>query len=276
MSFDDFYANFDKIQFCHLSPDSFSEEILKQDHDNLISWKLVAYHDEWVRGVSAGGCGNEGDKLFWTNPQFSIRLIEADKNDKKCTIIVSLLQKYTRQKRFQTNGQPAEDFIQFRLFHIRNAQDADEAAQTGKKLMPDQLERVDNSGDYVNRRDVVKRFRLPLGDYLIIPSIYEAHKEGKFLLRIFSEQKIRRNNMHILNEHNVVINSIEINQNQSPSTDTDIKYDNQLDNVKISVRRQFASSSKVPIENEAKKRAIESIDHFYSNKKHLLAYFYSR
>ena len=139
MSFDDFYAQFDTVQFCHLSPDSYSEEILKLEHDDRISWKLIAYHDEWTIGTSAGGCGNNNSMLYWTNPQFLIKLVQADKFDKKCTIIVSLLQKYTREKRFETNGQPAENFMQFRLFKILNSIDAEESIQSGKKLMANQL-----------------------------------------------------------------------------------------------------------------------------------------
>ena len=36
------------------------------------------------------------------------------------------------------------------------------------------------------RRDVVKRFQLRPGRYIIIPSTREANREGDFLLRLFS------------------------------------------------------------------------------------------
>ena len=36
------------------------------------------------------------------------------------------------------------------------------------------------------RRDVVKRFQLPPGRYVVIPSTHEANREGDFLLRLFS------------------------------------------------------------------------------------------
>jgi calpain-2 len=274
MSFDDFYANFDTVQFCHLSPDSYSDEILKLEHDDRISWKLIAYHDEWINGKSAGGCGNNNSMLYWTNPQFLIKLAQADAYDKKCTIIVSLIQKYTREKRFQTYGQQAEEFMQFRLFKVINPGDALESIESGKKLFSHQLERVDNSGDYINKRDVVKRFRVPPGDYLIIPSLYEPYKEGQFLLRIFSEQKISRRNAHILNEHNIFINSIETNEDKNNDSN-----EINLDNVKISVRRQYATNSSGKTNNSnndtdnMNKKLFNPI--FYKNKKHILVYFHN-
>ena len=36
------------------------------------------------------------------------------------------------------------------------------------------------------RRDVVKRFQLPPGRYVVIPFTREANREGDFLLRLFS------------------------------------------------------------------------------------------
>ena len=57
------------------------------------------------------------------------------------------------------------------------------------KLYMTQLERVGASGSYINRREVTKRFRVPPGDYVIIPSTYDCDKAGKFLLRFFTEKQ---------------------------------------------------------------------------------------
>ena len=81
MSLDDFCANFDSIQFCHLTPDSLSGEVLKRHHNRHISWKMVVYHGEWIPFYSAGGCGNGNNNSFWTNPQFLIRLKDVDFED---------------------------------------------------------------------------------------------------------------------------------------------------------------------------------------------------
>ena len=41
-----------------------------------------------------------------------------------------------------------------------------------------------------NLREVSGRFKLPPGNYLIVPSSFKADEEGDFILRVFTEQAV--------------------------------------------------------------------------------------
>ncbi len=86
-------------------------------------WKCKTYQSKWVRGVSAGGCGQNNQAKFWMNPQFLINLPDVDKDDDEnlATVIISLMQKDTRLKRVQTGTDSCEEYIQFRLFKVLNS-----------------------------------------------------------------------------------------------------------------------------------------------------------
>ena len=205
MSFDDFYRNFESLQFVEITPDALSGELLKKQDPKKsakLTWKLTADHDEWVPGKSSGGSGKGNEALFWTNPQFLITLTDVDPidNENMATIIVSLMQKNTREKRLKNRGQPAEEYLQFRLYRIVNDKDANEAKKSGTRLYASQLERVGVSGPYTNLREVTKRFRVAPGNYLIIPSCYDANIAGQFLLRLYTEQKIHSKDCSVLHD----------------------------------------------------------------------------
>ena len=78
------------------------------------------------------------------------------------------------------------------------SEDAAEAKKTGKKLYASQLERVAASGPYTNMREVTKRFRAAPGDYLIIPSCYDANITGEFMLRVYTEQALEQKHVGVL------------------------------------------------------------------------------
>jgi hypothetical protein len=68
---------------------------------------------------------------------------------------------------------------------------------SGEKLYPKDLDRVGTSGSYINKREVTYQTRVPPGNYVIIPSTYDANKEAKFLMRLFTESPADSVSMNI-------------------------------------------------------------------------------
>uniref|UniRef100_A0A8C8YS99 Calpain 9 n=1 Tax=Prolemur simus TaxID=1328070 RepID=A0A8C8YS99_PROSS len=172
MAFKDFKAHFDKVEICNLTPDALEE-------DAVHKWEVTVHQGSWVRGSTAGGCRNFLD-TFWTNPQIKLSLTESDEGQEGCTFLVALMQKDRRKlKRFGADvltigyaiyqcpdkDQPLDkDFFRYHASQAR-------------------------SKTFVNLREVSDRFKLPPGEYIVIPSTFEPHQEADFCLRIFSEKK---------------------------------------------------------------------------------------
>ncbi|CAF0941871.1 unnamed protein product [Brachionus calyciflorus] len=192
MSFDDFLNNWHVVQFCHLNLESFSEELLQTDDDSDLFWQCTTFQSEWRTGISAGGCGATNPYKYWKNPQFIISLQDVDKDDNEdlATVIISLMQKDTRLKRISTGEESNEEYIQFRLYKVKDDIEIDHLSDCHEKLYAHQLERVGSSGSYINSREITKRFRVSPGNYLIIPSTYDEDRDCEFMLRIYTEQLI--------------------------------------------------------------------------------------
>ncbi|XP_032882587.1 calpain-3 isoform X2 [Amblyraja radiata] len=180
MSFDDFKRNFTKLEICNLTPDAL-------DDDKLHKWTVSINEGRWVRGCSAGGCRNYPD-TFWTNPQYRLKLFEEDDdlddNEVLCTFVVALMQKNRRKERkigvsFHTIG--------FAIYEVPKEMYSNKQ-HLPKDFFLYQASRS-RSKSYINLREVSQRFRLPPGEYVIIPSTYEPHQEGEFVLRVFSEKQ---------------------------------------------------------------------------------------
>ncbi|XP_077341942.1 calpain-2 catalytic subunit-like [Lithobates pipiens] len=180
MSFDDFLRHYSRLEICNLTPDTLSSEKYKK-------WSLVKMDGMWRRGSTAGGCRNFPD-TFWMNPQYMIKLNEEDDDpddgEEGCTFIVGLMQKNRRKAR-----KVGEDMhtIGFAIYEVPPQL----RGQTDVHLNRDFFLRnkaKDRSDTFINLREVLNRFRLPAGEYLIVPSTFEPHKVGDFCIRVFSEK----------------------------------------------------------------------------------------
>jgi len=174
MSYKDFVKYFDQVEICNLSPDAL-------DMDNNFKWEVATFEGSWSPGGSAGGCRNFLD-TFADNPQYLISLEDPDEGDEdeKCTVIINLMQRGRRAMRdegldlltigfciYNIRGEPSgrcdTDFFRYNASCAR-------------------------SKAFINLRELSARFRLPPGNYVIVPSTFKPDEPGDFLLRVFSEK----------------------------------------------------------------------------------------
>ncbi|XP_021097534.1 calpain-3 isoform X16 [Heterocephalus glaber] len=204
MSYDDFISHFTKLEICNLTADAL-------ESDKLQTWTVSVNEGRWVRGCSAGGCRNFPD-TFWTNPQYRLKLLEEDDDPDDseviCSFLVALMQKNRRKDRKLGANLFTIGFAIYEhclcsnlwllllfLFKVPKEAHGHLCPQMhGNKqhLQKDfflyNASRA-RSKTYINMREVSQRFRLPPSEYVIVPSTYEPHQEGEFILRVFSEKR---------------------------------------------------------------------------------------
>ncbi|XP_050810913.1 calpain-3 [Gopherus flavomarginatus] len=180
MSFDDFMRYFTKLEICNLTPDTL-------EADKLQTWTVSVNEGRWVRGCSAGGCRNYPD-TFWTNPQYRLELLEEDDdpedNEVICSFLVALMQKNRRKERKLGANLLT---IGFAIYEVPKEMHGNKQ-HLQKDFFLYNASKA-RSKSYINMREISERFRLPPNEYVIIPSTYEPHQEGEFILRVFSEKR---------------------------------------------------------------------------------------
>uniref|UniRef100_A0A671UUI8 Calpain 2, (m/II) large subunit b n=1 Tax=Sparus aurata TaxID=8175 RepID=A0A671UUI8_SPAAU len=180
MSFSDFCRHYNRVELCTLTPDTIEDDSVKH-------WSVSKFDGSWRRGSTAGGCRNH-PYTFWMNPQFVIKLDEEDDDpddgEVGCSFVVGLIQKNRRKLRKQ-----GEDMhtVGFAIYEVRT--------EDTLGLGPDQYNyflthaQTAKSETFINLREVCSRFKLPPGEYLIVPSTFEPHLNGDFCIRVFSEKQ---------------------------------------------------------------------------------------
>lgn len=214
MSFDDFMKNFTKLEICNLTADAL-------ESDRLQTWTVSVNEGRWVRGCSAGGCRNFPD-TYWTNPQYRLKLLEEDDdpedNEVVCSFLVALMQKNRRKDR----KMGANLFtIGFAIYEVPKEMHGNKQHLQKDFFLYNASK--DRCKSYINMREVSQRFRLPPSEYVIIPSTYEPHQEGEFILRVFSEKR---------NISEEVENKIEADRpSNSGNTDKESEEEKQFRNI---------------------------------------------
>uniref|UniRef100_A0A669PK20 Calpain-3 n=1 Tax=Phasianus colchicus TaxID=9054 RepID=A0A669PK20_PHACC len=224
ISFEDFMRHFTKLEICNLTPDTL-------EADKLQTWTVSVNEGRWVRGCSAGGCRNYPD-TFWTNPQYRLKLLEEDDDPEDeeviCSFLVALMQKNRRKERklganlytigfaiYEVPMHGTKHHLQ-KDFFLYNASKA-------------------RSKTYINMREISERFRLPPSEYVIIPSTYEPHQEGEFILRVFSEKRSLSEEVENMIEADrpspIIFVSDRANSNKELTTDEDAGKDGEKTHV---------------------------------------------
>lgn len=180
MDFDDFVRYFDKLEICHLGPDS-----AKAGGGQANNWEGRTEKGAWIRGSSAGGCRNFLN-TFAMNPQYRVDLQDADDDeDDKCSLTVALMQTKRRKLKAE-EGKPMLT-IGFSIYKIT---DEDLKGGRADRDFFAYHASTARSPVFINSREVTGRFLLDPGSYLIIPTTFEPNHNGDFIVRIFSEKPV--------------------------------------------------------------------------------------
>uniref|UniRef100_A0A2K6K5F2 Calpain-3 n=2 Tax=Rhinopithecus TaxID=542827 RepID=A0A2K6K5F2_RHIBE len=180
MSYKDFIYHFTKLEICNLTADALQS-------DKLQTWTVSVNEGRWVRGCSAGGCRNFPD-TFWTNPQYRLKLLEEDDDPDDSEVICSFLVALMQKNRRKDRKLGANLFtIGFAIYEVPKEMHGNKQ-HLQKDFFLYNASKA-RSKTYINMREVSQRFRLPPSEYVIVPSTYEPHQEGEFILRVFSEKR---------------------------------------------------------------------------------------
>uniref|UniRef100_A0A4W6DPI7 Calpain 2, (m/II) large subunit b n=1 Tax=Lates calcarifer TaxID=8187 RepID=A0A4W6DPI7_LATCA len=171
MSFNEFLRHYSRIEVCTLTPDTIEDDSVKH-------WSVSKFDGTWRRGSTAGGCRNH-PYTFWMNPQFVIKLEEEDDDpddgEVGCSFVVGLIQKNRRKLRKQGEDMHTIGFAIYEFYGQREV-------HLDKNFFLTHAQTA-RSETFINLREVSSRFKLPPGEYLIVPSTFEPHLNGDFCIR---------------------------------------------------------------------------------------------
>ena len=167
ISFQDFLKFFHNLDFVHCNP--FITDLECKE------WHCEQFNGEWKAGLSSGGSFNSGKESFFSNPKF---LITCEQND---SVVISLMQTDTlrvREKIGKLKG--SREALGFHIFTLLN---------NDTVLTDSNFKFFANSGEYVYKRELNRKFDLPSGKYLLVPSCFKKNVTMKYFLRVFSKSK---------------------------------------------------------------------------------------
>ncbi|KRT85894.1 hypothetical protein AMK59_2412, partial [Oryctes borbonicus] len=206
MSFEDFARNFTQLDLVHVGPDDWMLETALHSKQ---PWRAVLARRRWRSGYNAGGGPTYIDTTSM-NPQFHVQIPRTSSN--KCHVVVSITQFYETSTSDLKKKKP--------LFAIGFA--VYEVPHSMPRLTPHfvtEQKPLDVTNHSV-AREVVTFFTLPPGDYIVVPQTNVPNLDGKFLLRILTDEQ---SNIWEVNEENMVIRNISSEFMEDGSINSDSK-----------------------------------------------------
>ncbi|WKX98459.1 hypothetical protein Q1695_013832 [Nippostrongylus brasiliensis] len=179
MSFEDYMRNFEKMEICNLGPDVMDEVYQMTGVKAAGSvWAANTHDGAWIRDQTAGGCRNY-IATFASNPQYRVQLTDSDPDDddELCTVIFAVMQKYRRNLKAQGLDNVPIGFAVY-----------DAGGTTGRlsKGFFQSNKSSMRSAAFINLREMTGRFRVPPGNYVVVPSTFEPNEEAEFMLRVYT------------------------------------------------------------------------------------------
>ena len=135
------------------------------------TWCESLVFGNWSTPNRAGGCVNFRE-TFCSNPQYLFDLnTDSDKPDE---VLINLDQ---LGQRFLGNDNLTIGFFVMRV-------------EDNRKYRLHKPKPKEASSTYINTRSVFARVKLMTGRYIIIPSTFDPNINGKFMLRIYTDNSI--------------------------------------------------------------------------------------
>ncbi|XP_072398094.1 calpain-9-like isoform X1 [Diabrotica undecimpunctata] len=191
MSFEDFSRHFTQLDLVHIGPDDW---MMEGSLHSKQPWRAVLARRRWRAGYNAGGGPSNVDTTAM-NPQFHVQIPRTSSN--KCHVVVSITQ-YYETKEFDVKKKKALFAIGFAVYEVPNSMQ-----RLTSHFVSDQKP-LDVTNHSI-AREVVTFFTLPSGDYIVVPQTNIPNLEGKFLLRIFTDEQ---SVIWEVNEDNMLIRNI--------------------------------------------------------------------
>ncbi|KAK5641704.1 hypothetical protein RI129_010251 [Pyrocoelia pectoralis] len=191
MSFDDFAKHFTQLDLVHVGPDDW---MLESALHSKQPWRAVLARRRWRGGYNAGG-GPTFTETTSMNPQFHVQIPRTSNN--KCHVVVSITQLY---ETFCVDIKKRKPLyaIGFAVYEVPHSMPRLTSHFVAEQKPLD----VTN---HSLAREVVTFFTLPPGDYIVVPQTNVPNLDGKFLLRILTDEQ---SNIWEVNEDNMVIKNI--------------------------------------------------------------------